>query len=322
MGKVENYVRQAVAIANDDSHGYSQFNRDANPDFDCSSLVCYVVEQAGINIHDASYTGNMYSNFKRGGFKDVTDQIDLDSGAGLKRGDVLLNRSSHTEIYIGDGMNVGAHCDENGSIEGWQSGDQTGNEISTGPYYNFPWTDVLRYPEDSSSSNPSPTQSIAEIAQQVINGEWGNGDDRRAALESAGYNYNEVQAKVNAILSGDNNSSQLNFVAVPDPNYDHDTDILHTAQDVIDGIYGNGDDRKTLLESLGYDYNEVQSKVNELLGFTSSSAKSGSGRKSIDELADEVINGDWGNGLERKQRLQAAGYSYKKVQQRVNEILK
>ena len=43
--------------------------------------------------------------------------------------------------------------------------------------------------------------------------------------------------------------------------------------------------------------------------------------KSIDELAQEVIRGDWGNGQERKDRLTAAGYDYNAVQARVNEIL-
>lgn len=44
--------------------------------------------------------------------------------------------------------------------------------------------------------------------------------------------------------------------------------------------------------------------------------------KSIDEIAREVINGTWGNGEERKQRLIDAGYDYIKIQERVNEILK
>ena len=44
--------------------------------------------------------------------------------------------------------------------------------------------------------------------------------------------------------------------------------------------------------------------------------------KSIDELAKEVINGKWGNGQERKDKLTDAGYDYKKVQDKVNEILK
>ena len=43
--------------------------------------------------------------------------------------------------------------------------------------------------------------------------------------------------------------------------------------------------------------------------------------KSVDELAKEVIRGNWGNGQERKDRLTAAGYNYSTVQARVNEML-
>ena len=45
-------------------------------------------------------------------------------------------------------------------------------------------------------------------------------------------------------------------------------------------------------------------------------------KKSIDEIAKEVINGKWGNGAERKQKLTAAGYDYSAVQKRVNELCK
>lgn len=44
-------------------------------------------------------------------------------------------------------------------------------------------------------------------------------------------------------------------------------------------------------------------------------------KKSIDELAREVINGKWGNGADRKARLTSAGYNYQEVQNRVNQIL-
>ena len=44
-------------------------------------------------------------------------------------------------------------------------------------------------------------------------------------------------------------------------------------------------------------------------------------QKSIDTLAREVINGKWGNGEDRKNRLTRAGYDYNAVQRRVNEIL-
>lgn len=43
--------------------------------------------------------------------------------------------------------------------------------------------------------------------------------------------------------------------------------------------------------------------------------------KSVDELAREVIRGDWGNGNERYQRLTAAGFDYDAVQARVNQVL-
>lgn len=46
-----------------------------------------------------------------------------------------------------------------------------------------------------------------------------------------------------------------------------------------------------------------------------------SGKKSVDAIAREVIQGKWGNGADRKNRLTKAGYNYNTVQKRVNEIL-
>jgi len=50
--------------------------------------------------------------------------------------------------------------------------------------------------------------------------------------------------------------------------------------------------------------------------------KKASSTKSVDEIAKEVIRGDWGNGSERKEKLTAAGYDYATIQTRVNEMLK
>ena len=44
-------------------------------------------------------------------------------------------------------------------------------------------------------------------------------------------------------------------------------------------------------------------------------------KKTVDELAREVIAGMWGTGLNRKDRLTKAGYDYKEVQKRVNELI-
>lgn len=46
-----------------------------------------------------------------------------------------------------------------------------------------------------------------------------------------------------------------------------------------------------------------------------------SGKKSVDAIAREVIQGKWGNGADRKNRLTKAGYDYNAIQKRVNEIL-
>lgn len=48
---------------------------------------------------------------------------------------------------------------------------------------------------------PKPTKSVEQVAQEVIDGKWGNGYTRKQRLEQAGYNYVEVQQKVNELLN-------------------------------------------------------------------------------------------------------------------------
>lgn len=84
--------------------------------------------------------------------------------------------------------------------------------------------------------------------------------------------------------------------------------IDEIAKEVIDGKWGNGEERVERLKAAGYDPEAIQKRVNELL-------------KTIDQLAQEVIDGKWGSGDERKKRLTEAGYDYAAVQKRVNEIL-
>ena len=49
------------------------------------------------------------------------------------------------------------------------------------------------------SSTPTPKKSVTEVAKEVLAGKWGNGEDRKKRLKEAGYNYSEVQAKVNEL---------------------------------------------------------------------------------------------------------------------------
>lgn len=92
--------------------------------------------------------------------------------------------------------------------------------------------------------NPSvkeePLKSIDEIAREVIEGKWDNYPKRKELLENAGYNYREVQNRVNEMLS---------------PKID----LLDLVRRTIRGDFGNGEERK---RRLGNNYNEVQKQVN------------------------------------------------------------
>ena len=90
--------------------------------------------------------------------------------------------------------------------------------------------------------------SIDDLARRAINGEFGNGDQRRAAL---GSNYAAVQARVNQMLGQGGGSAPS-------------VDLNALADAVIRGDYGNGDQRRA---ALGSNYAAVQAIVNKRLGY-------------------------------------------------------
>ena len=123
-----------MKIANDDSHGYSQKVR-WGPHYDCSSFVISAYEKAGVPVKTkggANSTHDMYGAFKSCGFTDVTSSINLSTGSGLKKGDVLLNVQKHAALVRANG---GAIVHSSSPTKG----------ILTRGYYNYPWDYVLRY---------------------------------------------------------------------------------------------------------------------------------------------------------------------------------
>lgn len=90
------------------------------------------------------------------------------------------------------------------------------------------------------------TKSIVDLANEVIAGKYGNGEARKQALGSL---YGEVQAKVNEILGAKVNVKSLDEIA----------------KEVIQGKWGNGADRKQRITQAGYNYYNVQARVNQIL---------------------------------------------------------
>ena len=112
--------------------------------------------------------------------------------------------------------------------------------------------------EQESEPNTATKKSVAEIAAEVWDGKWGNGEDRINRLKAAGYDPNEVQKAVNQRVSGGTANA-------PTTTTPAKKTVAELAKEVWDGKWGNGEERKNRLTAAGYDYNAVQRKVNELL---------------------------------------------------------
>lgn len=234
--RIKEAVRWIREIAADDSHGYSQENRNS-PDYDCSSLVCSALHHAGFDVDPTSYTGNMYSRLKKVGFVTVDDDE--------REGDIYLTPGKHTVMVIAKGRIVHAIANELGKATGGKPGDQTGREICEDNFYvpSYGWKYHLRYPDKDEDIVYSDTDSIKDnidtVAFAVMDGQYGNGIDRVRRLTDAGHDAQAVQARVNAYYK--------------------------MADAVIIGKYGNGEARKANMKRLGYDYDRVQRIVNETL---------------------------------------------------------
>lgn len=75
---------------------------------------------------------------------------------------------------------------------------------------------MLSNDEDKSDGDApvTGTKTVDEIAKEVINGLWSNGDERKQKLTAAGYDYSVVQNRVNEILGGGTSSSSAVYYTV------------------------------------------------------------------------------------------------------------
>ena len=122
--------------------GYNQANRwnlKNGGSVDCSSFVLSCLKIAGFKIGGATFTGNMRAELKKHGWA-----VEPNNGKPMA-GDILLNDSDHTAVYLGRGLLAQASINEKGGITGGVPGNQTNQETYVRSYYDFPWNCYLRH---------------------------------------------------------------------------------------------------------------------------------------------------------------------------------
>lgn len=140
-----------------------------------------------------------------------------------------------------------------------------------------------------------------------------NGKRSKSEIAEALLLYNKAGGSVLPGLTRRRKAERSLFLTVdpaepPVPSSDiSKKSIDELAKDVIDGKYGNNEDRIAIL---GDKYAAVQARVNEIMHIQGAS---------IETLAREVLENKYGTDAERKKAL---GKRYNDVQARVNEILR
>lgn len=205
---------RAVWWANEGNLGYDWDYPDrthfyVGGETDCSYFMISIVKEQGLSTGSASYTGNMRSNFTAHGWKWIP-WSQIGGTANLQVGDILLNESYHTAMYVGNGKIAQASANERGGASGGQTGDQgrpngVGETNVTNFYvYSHGWNGVLRYvgndPQNGApSANPTPSTSTPSNGKIEEDGYWGTATN--SALQRA------LDTTVDGIISSQPNSN-------------------------------------------------------------------------------------------------------------------
>lgn len=175
-----------------------------------------------------------------GNMKGSTGNASYGNCVKIDHGDGYCTLYAHmqTSLKVKNGDYV-----KKGQVLGYMS--DSGNAYGGHLHFEI-WKDGIRInpteflDKDLFLKKEETTKNVEELANEVIQGLWGNGQERKYRL---GDRYSEVQARVNEILA---------------PK-EVKVDILDLVRKTIRGEFGNGQDR---INALGSNYDEVQRQVN------------------------------------------------------------
>ncbi|WP_155969641.1 peptidoglycan amidohydrolase family protein [Streptococcus ruminantium] len=180
---------------------YSMDYRNGPDSYDCSSAVYYALTAGGaISAGWAVNTEYEHDWLMNNGFELVAENTAWDA----KCGDIFIwgrrgesaGAGGHTGIFV-DGDNI-IHCNYA------HNGISVNEHDATWSYAGRPYYYVYRL-KDQSETTTSNQETDEELAQEVIAGLHGFGEERKYSL---GSRYDAVQAKVNEILNGGPNAAE------------------------------------------------------------------------------------------------------------------
>lgn len=215
--------------------------------FDCVCLIKGILwgwnGNKNMTYGGATYCSNGVPDVNADQMMNYCTNISSDF-SNIKIGEVV-HMSGHIGIYIGDGLVV--EC-----TPIWKDGVQitaVGNINKKNGYNTRYWEKhgMLNFIDYNISSS---LKSIDEIAKEVIKGIWGNGNNRKEKLTSAGYDYQTVQDRVNEILNNRPTSSNVYY---PIPKYNGNS--------IVDAL-------KNISINSSFEYRSLIAKKNNIKDYT------------------------------------------------------
>jgi gametolysin len=237
------------------------------------NTIARVIDTFNIGYH----TGDWWSNCRSVGYE-VCESMKVSDEEFLRNEDVTLMQATEDLIYYGLPINTNTvrlhhefvpttcphrsmelHGNSTESVKEYFVNRMRyfatlGNTVDEmlGQVSESPTIQETASPAKTSVTTSDQGKSNETVAQEVIQGLWGNGQERYDSLTNAGYDADYIQDLVNRMLSGDDSDTS-------------DYDIDEIANEVIQGLWGNGQERFENLTNAGYDAQAVQNRVNELL---------------------------------------------------------
>lgn len=213
--------------------------------------------------------------------------------------------------------------DENGKYHGGKAGNQT-NECEVRDWYNRPWTCVIRFKDGAMAEKCARFMELASANRNIGYDQYQR-NTLHTELLKVGFDVSKVsrpcETDCSALVS--------------------DACIYAGIAEKVMFVNGNlsytGNLKSRLVSTglvtvyVGREYIAGTTKLkrgdillnesHHVAVVVSNGEVSSTTRKSNEDIARECINGLWGNGAVRKNKLTSAGYDYATIQNLVNQIL-